>query len=121
MVVGLSPDPTRDSFHVARYLQQQGYRIIPVNPAVDEILGEKSYPDLASVPGPIDLVDVFRRPEYVLPIAKQAVAVKARAIWFQLGIINSEAIEEARRGGLDVVVDRCAMVEHQRLISSGKL
>jgi predicted CoA-binding protein len=120
-VVGLSPKPERDSHEVAKYLQQQGYRIIPVNPAAERILGERSYPDLKSVPEPVDLVDVFRRPEETLPIARDAVAIKAKALWLQIGIVNDEAAGIARRGGLDVVMDRCCMVEHRRLKAQGEV
>ncbi len=114
-VVGLSPRPDRPSFGVAEYLQQQGYRIIPVNPTVDQVLGEKSYPDLKSVPEKIDVVDIFRRAEDVPPVVEEAIQVGARAIWMQEGIINEAAAARARLAGLDVVMDRCMMKEHQRL------
>ena len=120
-VVGLSPRSDRDSHAVARYLQAQGYRVIPVNPAVAEVLGRKSYPDLVSIGEPVDLVDVFRRPETVVPIAQQAVSIGAKALWLQLGIVNEEAAEIARLGGLDVVMDRCTHAEHRRLVREGKL
>ncbi len=120
-VVGLSPKPGRDSHEVAKYLQQQGYRIIPVNPAAERILGERSYPDLKSVPEPVDLVDVFRRPEETPPIARDAVAIGAKALWLQIGIVSDEAAGIARRGGLDVVMDRCSMVEHRRLKAQGEV
>ena len=120
-IVGLSPNPDRDSYTVARYLQEQGYRVIPVNPAVAQVLGQKSYPDLLSIGEPVDLVDVFRRPETVVPIAQQAVSIGAKALWLQLGIVNEEAAEIARLGGLDVVMDRCTHVEHRRLARDGKL
>ncbi len=114
-VVGLSPKPDRPSFGVAEYLQQRGYRIIPVNPTVDQVLGEKSYPDLKSVPEKIDVVDIFRRPEDVPPVVEEAIQVGARAIWMQEGIINEAAAARARQAGLDVVMDRCMLKEHQRL------
>ena len=120
-IVGLSPNPDRDSYTVARYLQEQGYRVIPVNPTVAEVLGRKSYPDLVSIGEPVDLVDVFRRPESVGPIARQAVSIAAKALWLQLGIVNEEAAEIARLGGLDVVMDRCTHVEHRRLAREGRL
>jgi predicted CoA-binding protein len=120
-VVGLSPKPGRDSHEVAKYLQQQGYRIIPVNPAAERILGERSYPDLKSVPEPVDLVDVFRRPEETPLIARDAVAIGAKALWLQIGIVSDEAAGIARRGGLDVVMDRCSMVEHRRLKAQGEV
>ena len=97
-VVGLSPNPDRDSHRVSAYLQSQGYRIIPVNPTVDEVLGEKSYPDLTSVPEPIDMVDIFRRSELVMPVVEEAVQVGARYIWMQDGVVNEEAAEKARAG-----------------------
>jgi predicted CoA-binding protein len=104
-VVGLSPRQERDSHRVAKYLQSQGYRIIPVNPNADEILGERCYPDLASVPEPIDIVDVFRRSEAVPEIVEEAIKVGARTVW---------AAARAREAGLQVVMDRCMMVEHRR-------
>jgi predicted CoA-binding protein len=113
-VVGLSPKEERDSHRVARYLQSQGYRIIPVNPKANEILGERSYPDLASIPETIDLVDVFRRSEAVPPIVEEAIKVGAKAIWMQEGVIHEEAAARAREAGLRVVMDRCTMKEHRR-------
>ena len=114
-VVGLSPRPERDSHDVARYLQRQGYRIIPVNPNIDAVLGERAYPDLLSIPEPIDMVDVFRRSEEVEPIAEQAVAIGAKVLWLQLDVVNEAAAAVATAGGLDVVMDRCTLQEHQRL------
>lgn len=112
-VVGLSPNPERDSHEVARYLQEAGYRIIPVNPNAEEILGERCYPDLASVDVPIDLVDIFRRPQDVPPVVEAAIARGAKFIWMQLGIVNEEAAERARAAGIPVVMDRCTMIEHR--------
>ncbi len=112
-VVGLSPDSRRDSHRVARYLQSQGYRIIPVNPMAEEVLGEKSYPNLESVPEPIDMVDIFRRSEHVLPVVEEAVQVGARYIWMQDGVVNEEAAELARAAGLPVVMNTCTMREHR--------
>ena len=120
-VVGLSNNPQRDSHRVARYLQEQGYRIIPVNPTIADALGERSYPDLRAIPEPVDLVDVFRRSEEVLPVAKQAVAIGARALWLQDGVINEQAAALARDAGLDVVMDDCSLRQHQRLRREGKL
>lgn len=111
-VVGLSPKPDRPSWRVAEYLQAAGYEIIPVNPNAQEVLGEKSYPDLLSIPTRVDLVNVFRRPEDCLPIAEQAVAIKAKALWLQQGIVNLEAADVARKAGLAVVMDACLAVEH---------
>jgi predicted CoA-binding protein len=113
-VVGLSPRVERDSHRVARYLQTQGCRIIPVNPNADEILGERSYPDLASVPEPIDVVDVFRRSEAVPDIVEEAIRVGAWTVWTQEGVIHEEAAARARQAGLQVVMDRCTMKEHRR-------
>ncbi len=104
-VVGLSPNPDRDSHRVSAYLQSQGYRIIPVNPTVDEVLGEKSYPDLPSVPESIDMVDVFRRSDQVMPVVEEAIQVGARYIWMQDGVVNEEAAEKARQAGIPVVMD----------------
>ncbi len=111
-VVGLSPDRHRPSHGVARYLQRAGYRIIPVNPTITKVLGEPAYPTLLSVPTPIDVVDVFRRSEYVGPIVDDAIAIKARAIWLQDGVIDESAAERARAAGLDVVMDDCIMRRH---------
>ena len=120
-VVGLSDRPDRTSNRIAKYLQEQGYRIVPVNPTIDEVLGEKSYPDLASVPEPVDMVQVFRRSEEVMPIAEQAVAMETAALWMQDGIVNEEAAELARANGLDVVMDDCVYRWHRRLKREGKL
>ncbi|MEE9248829.1 MAG: CoA-binding protein [Dehalococcoidia bacterium] len=120
-VVGLSPKPERDSHLVAKYLKEQGYRIIPVNPMVDEVLGEKSYPDLKAIPERVDVVDVFRKAEDVLPIVDQAIDIGASAVWMQLGIINEVAAARAREAGLGVVMDRCMLIEHRRMVGEGKL
>jgi predicted CoA-binding protein len=112
-VVGLSSRPERPGYYVPAYLQRQGYRIIPVNPALTEALGEKAYPDLLSVPEPVDLVLLFRRSEAVPPFVEDAVRIGARAVWMQSGIANDEAAEGARSAGLEVVMDRCMMVEHR--------
>ena len=104
-VVGLSPNPQRDSHRVAKYLQAQGYRIIPVNPMVEEVLGEKSYPDLSSVPEPVHMVDIFRRSEYVAPVVEEAIQIGAKYIWMQDGVIDEEAAAMARSAGLLVVMD----------------
>ena len=120
-VVGLSPEPYRPSHIVASYLQSQGYRVFPVNPEADEILGEKCYPNLRAVPERIDIVDIFRRPEQVPDVVDEAIQVGARAVWMQLGVINEEAADKARRAGLIVVMDRCIHVEHARLKERGLL
>ena len=120
-VVGLSPKSDRPSHEVAAYLQGQGYRIIPVNPMVDEVLGEKSYPDLASLPEPVDIVDIFRKPEHIPAIVEAAIAKAIPAVWMQLGIMNEEAAERARSAGLVVVMDRCMQIEHFRFRQEGAL
>lgn len=114
-VVGLSPSWNRPSFFAAKYMLEHGYTVIPVNPAAPEILGQKSYPDLASVPVKVDMVDVFRKPEDALPLAREAVRIGARCLWLQLGVINSEAAALAAGAGLDVVMDRCVKIEYARL------
>ncbi|AJY76418.1 CoA-binding protein [Paenibacillus beijingensis] len=119
-VVGLSDNPLRTSHSVSQAMQQKGYRIIPVNPNATEILGEKSYPSLRDIPEPIDIVNVFRRSEFTPAIAEEAVAVKAKALWFQLGVYNEEAAAIAARAGLQVIMDRCIKVEDSILIPSGK-
>ena len=120
-VVGLSPRPERDSHLVAKYLKEHGYRIIPVNPMVDEVLGEKSYPDLKAIPERVDVVDVFRKAEDVLPIVDQAIDIGASAVWMQLGIVNEAAATRAREAGLGVVMDQCMLIEHKRMVGEGKL
>jgi len=104
-VVGLSDNPARDSHRVAKYLQAQGYRIIPVNPMIEETLGEKSYPDLMSVPESIDMVDIFRRSELVPPVVDQAIEVGAKYIWMQDGVIHQEAAAKAEAAGIPVVMN----------------
>ena len=113
-VVGLSANPRRPSNEVARYLQRQGLRIIPVNPNIAEALGERGYSSLRDIPFAVDVVDVFRRPSAVSGVAEDAVAIGAKALWLQLGVINRESAEIARRAGLDVVMDRCLKVEWMR-------
>ncbi len=114
-VVGLSPKPERPSYQVARSLQKAGYRIIPVNPACTAILDEQCYPDLRSVPVAIDVVDIFRRSEDVEPIVREAVAVGAKLIWMQQGVVNELAAQIAKEAGLAVVMDRCLKIELERL------
>ena len=104
-VVGISPRPDRDSHVVAKYLQAQGYRVIPVNPTIDEVLGEKSYPDLKSVPEPIDMVDIFRRSELVAPVVDEAIEVGATFIWMQDGVEDETSAEKARAVGIPVIMD----------------
>ncbi len=114
-VVGLSAEWHRPSYFAAKYMQQHGYRIVPVNPRYDEVLGERCYPSLTDIPHPVDMVDVFRRTEDVLPIAEQAIAIGAKCLWQQLGVQNLEADALARAAGLDSVMDRCVKIEHARL------
>jgi predicted CoA-binding protein len=115
-IVGLSPNEIRPSYGVAKYLLGQGYTIIPVNPRHKEILGQRAYPTLSEIPQPIDVVDVFRRPEHVVPIAHEAIAVGAKAFWLQLGIINDDAIKIVEEAGLLAVQNRCLKIEHARLL-----
>ena len=118
-VVGLSPKPDRDSHRVAGYLKSVGYRVIPVNPDVEEVLGEKSYPNLKSVPEPIDMVDIFRRSELVAPVVDEAIQVGARFVWMQDGVIDEASAERARAAGILVVMDNCPMREHRRRFGNG--
>ena len=115
-IVGISAKHDRPSHEVAHYLQKAGYKIIPVNPAYAEVLGEKCYPSLRDVPVKIDVVDVFRKPSDVLPVVDEAIAVGAGCVWMQLGVIAPEAAQKAAEAGLQVVVDLCTKIEHSRLI-----
>ena len=120
-VVGLSDRENRASYEVARYLQAEGFRIIPVNPMLKgTVLGEVPYPSLDEVPGKVDLVDIFRRPIDVPPVIDAAIRIGAPAVWMQLGIVHKEAARTARVAGLDVVMDRCTAIEHRRLVRLGK-
>jgi len=114
-VVGLSADWYRPSFFAAKYMQEHGYRIIPVNPKYPEILGEKCYKSLRDIPEPVDMVDVFRKTQDVPPIADEAIAIGAKVLWQQLGVRNQAAAARAEAAGLDVVLDRCVKIEHARL------
>jgi len=114
-VVGVSANWHRPSHFAAKYMLDHGYTVVPVNPAYGEVLGQRCYPSLRDIPGPVDLVDVFRRPADVLPIVDEAIAIGARAIWFQLGVINAEAVARAEAAGLQVVMDRCVKIEYARL------
>jgi predicted CoA-binding protein len=115
-VVGLSPKPERPSHQVASYLKEAGYTVIPVNPGQDSLLGLPCYPNLLAVPSPVDIVDIFRRPEHVLPVVEQAIAIQAKTIWMQSGIVNEEAARLAEKTGLTVIMDRCTMMEHMELL-----
>lgn len=114
-VVGLSDRPERPSYHVASYLREQGYHIIPVNPTITEFMGEKAYPTLRDVPVPVDMVDVFRRPDAVPEVVRDAIAIRAKTIWLQDGVVHQAAAEEARQAGLQVIMDKCILKEHQRV------
>ena len=114
-MVGLSPDPNRPSHRVAKYLINHGYKVIPVNPDAQEILGTRSYSDMSSIPEPIEIVDIFRRSEEVMPIVDEAIKIGAKVVWMQEGVINEEAASKARDAGLLVVMDRCMLKEHKRL------
>ena len=114
-VMGCSPSPDRDSHRIAQLLQRKGHRMIPVNPGHEEILGEKCYPTLRDIPVQIDMVDIFRRSEFVAPIVDEAVAVGAKIVWMQLGVIDAEAAKKAQQAGLIVVMDRCPAIEYRRL------
>lgn len=122
-VVGLSRDPSKDSYKVAEFLKSRGYRIVPINPLAEEVLGEKCYPSLADLPdnlkASIEVVDIFRRAEDVQPVVKEAIEIRRRygrlkAIWMQEGIVNEKAAEEAREAGLTVVMNRCMMKERAK-------
>ncbi|MBK5294228.1 MAG: CoA-binding protein [Acidobacteriia bacterium] len=114
-VVGLSDSRFRTSYGVSQYMQAQGYRIIPVNPNIAESLGEKAYADLSSIGEPVDIVNIFRRSEHVGPVVDEAIRIGAKAIWMQEGVVDESAAERARRAGLEVVMDRCILKDHQRL------
>ena len=115
-VVGLSAQWYRPSYFAAKYMQDHGYRIIPVNPRYDEVLGEKCYPDLRAIAEPVDLVDCFRRSRDIPPIADAAIAIGAKVLWMQLGVVNDEAARRASDAGLDVVMNRCVKIEHARIL-----
>ena len=114
-VVGLSRRESRPGYYVPAYMHAAGYRIIPVNPYLEEALGEKAYPDLVSIPEPVDMVVIFRRSEDVPPVVDDAIEIGAKVVWMQLGIINEEAATKARAAGLQVVMDACIKIDHQRL------
>lgn len=114
-VVGCSPKPERPGHYVAKYLQDLGYRIIPVNPGQTEILGEKCYASLRDIPEPVDMVDCFRNAVDIPPIVEDAIAIGAKVVWMQLGIVNEEAAARAMAAGIDVVMDRCPKIDYPRL------
>jgi predicted CoA-binding protein len=118
-VVGLSSKRFRPSHGVAEYMQRNGYRIIPVNPFEQTVLGEKCYPDLQSIPEPVDIVDIFRRAEFVPEVVEAAITIGARAIWMQEGVVHEESAARARAAGLEVVMDRCILKDHRRIAFGG--
>lgn len=118
-VVGCSPKPERPGHYVAKYLQNLGYRVIPVNPGQTEILGEKCYASLRDIPEPVDMVDCFRRAEDIPPIVEDAIAVGAKFVWMQLGIVNEVAAQRAMAAGIEVVMDRCPKIDYPRLFGAG--
>jgi predicted CoA-binding protein len=115
-IVGLSDTPTRDSHSVALYMMEKGYRIIPVNPNCPEILGEKSYPDLLSIPDKVDIVDIFRKTDFIPEIVDEAIKIKASAIWMQLDLYHEQAARKAREAGLTVIQSKCIKIEHAMLL-----
>jgi uncharacterized protein len=119
-VVGLSDRPERMSHCVASYLKEKGYRIIPVNPAKTEIMGEKCYPDLSAIPEPVDVVDIFRAVEEIPGIVEEAIAIKAGVIWMQLGLAHAEAAGKARSAGICVVQNQCLMIQHKKLLGQAQ-
>ncbi len=114
-VVGLSRRESRPGYYVPAYMHEAGYRIIPVNPYLEEALGEKAYPDLLSIPEPVDMVVIFRRSEDVPPVVDEAIEIGAKVVWMQLGIVNEEAAAKARAAGLQVFMNSCIKIDHQRL------
>ena len=120
-VVGISNKLGRPSLTVASYLKGQGYSIIPVNPTIQDVNGEKCYPDLGSIPEKVDVVDIFRKPQDVLPVVEEAIRIGAKAIWMQEGIVNEDAARKAKEAGLQVVMDKCMLKEHARLKREGKI
>jgi len=114
--VGLSSNPSKESYGIVAYLKEQGYRIIPVNPTATEIMGEKAYPDLSSIPNKVDVVQVFRKPEDVPPVVDEAIKIGAKVVWMQEGVVHEGAAKKARDAGLQVVMDACMRATHRRLI-----
>ena len=119
--VGLSSNPAKESFGIVQYLKDQGYKIIPVNPGATEIMGEKAYPDLSSIPEAVDVVQVFRKPEDVPPVVDEAIKIRAKVVWMQEGIVHEEAAQKARDAGLQVVMDACMRVMHRQLIGPKRI
>ena len=120
-VVGLSPNPEKPSYPIAKYLVEHGYNIIPVNPNAQEILGRKNYPDLSSIPEKVEVVEIFRRPEVIMPIVEEAIKIGAKVVWMQEGIVNEEAAARAKAAGLLVVMDKCMFKEHRRMAQEHRI
>ena len=116
--VGLSSNPSKESYGIVQYLKDQGYRIFPVNPTATEIMGEKAYPDLSSIPDTVDVVQVFRKPEDVPPVVEEAIKIGAKVVWMQEGVVHEGAAQKARDAGLQVVMDACMRATHRRLIGA---
>ena len=119
--VGLSSNPEKESYGVVQYLMGQGYRVFPVNPTVSDVLGEKAYPDLSSIPEKVDVVQIFRKPEDIPPVVDEAIKIGAKVVWMQEGIVNEQAAIKARSAGLRVVMDACMRATHRRLIGAKPL
>ena len=115
-VVGLSPDPAKPSYEVSAYLKSKGYKIVPVRPGAEEILGEKVYASLSEIPFPIDIVDIFRQRDAIPGVVDEAIKIKAKAVWMQLGLSHDDAAQKASDAGLKVVEDRCLLIEHKKLL-----
>ena len=118
-IVGLSPKPERESHKVAKYLKENYYRIVPVNPGQKEILGEKCYPNLKAIPFRVDVVDIFRKPDAIPPVVDDAIEIAARAVWMQLGLAHNQAGDKARKAGLEVVMSKCIKIEHMNMFNPG--
>ena len=115
-IVGLSPKPERDSHKVAKYLKENHFEIVPVNPGQKEILGEICYPNLKAIPFPVDLIDIFRKSDAIPPVVDDAIEIGAKIVWMQLGIANNQAAEKARKAGLEVVMNKCIKTEHMNML-----
>lgn len=114
-IVGLSPKPERDSHKVAKYLKENGYRIVPVNPGQKEILGERCYPNLKAIPFLVEVVDIFRKPEAIPPVVDDAIEIGAKVVWMQIGLAHNQAADKARKAGLEVVMNKCIKIEHMSM------
>jgi len=115
-IVGLSPKPERDSYKVAKYLKENHYRIVPVNPGQKEILGDTCYPNLKAIPFPVDVVDIFRRPEAIPPVVDDAIEIGAKVVWMQVGLAHNQAANKAQNAGLEVVMNKCMKIEHMNML-----